>query len=280
MDRAKPHRPVCPLGHPSRQRAVFRQAQFGFGDVRSNRFSVRSRLVLSFGAIALSTILAGAVGVLAFGNGWATIENITRSHLPTLTAAHQLAQQSKAIAATAPTLLFATAQSQRRTASDRIADQMAWLEKLADSLRDAGIGSLGAIEREEDRLLESFRKLDELVEAKISARIEKEEALGELLAIHRALRGALGQRVGDDRAGLERPLENLEVLSAAVANSLRAAANAARPGDLEGIEKEFQRTARQWEETLAAAHGGAGADVLQLSKKMLRFGTGPNSTLR
>lgn len=245
--------------------------------MKNDRSSVRSRLVLSFGALAVFTILASAVGLLAFGNGWATIENITRSRLPALTTAHQLAKQSKAIAATAPILVFARVQSQRRTSSDRIADQIAWLEKLSDSLRDAGVGSLGAIEREKGRLLKSFRKLDELVEQRISARIEKERAVGELLAAHRALREALGPRIGDGRAGSARSYEKVEVLSAAAASSLRAAANAVRPEHLKEIEQEFRQIARRWEKALAEVRGGNRADVLKHAKNMLRLGTRPDN---
>lgn len=245
--------------------------------MRSYRSSVRSRLVLSFGAVAVFTILASAVGLLAFGNGWRTIDDITRSHLPTLNTAHLLAKQSKAIAATAPMLLFATVQAQRITALDRITDQINWLEKLTDSLRKAGVGSLSAIEREKDQLLKSFRKLDELVEAKISARRAKEEAVSRLLAAHRALRTVLGTETDDLREARE-PLGNLATLSTALVNSLLAAANAARPQDLKGIGKEFRQTAEQWKRSLAALP--VRPEVLELSEQMVRFGTRPDNIFR
>ena len=232
---------------------------------------------MGFGAIAVFTILAGVIGIFAFANSWAAIDHITRSRLPTLTIAHQLARQSKAIAATAPTLLVAKVQSQRLTASDRITDQTRWLEELVGKLRQAGVGSLAAIEREEARLLQSFRKLDQLVEAHIAARIGKDRAALELVASYRAFKDAVESRTRDDRAESAASTTPSSALGAAVANSLLAAAHAARPEHLKEIEKEFLRATRQWEATLAAASGEVEPGILETFERIARFGTDPDN---
>ena len=127
-------------------------------------FSVKNRLIVSFGGAALFTVVASALGIFTFVQSRAALYHVTQSRFPIVTTAHQIARQTEALAATATNLLSAKVPTQRDTAANRISDQMNWLGELVVRLRTSGVAALADIERKKGLLLESFRTLNRMVQ--------------------------------------------------------------------------------------------------------------------
>ena len=156
-------------------------------------FSVRNRLIFAFGAGAAITVFACALGIFAFIQSRIALDHITLSRLPMVTTAHQIAQQTEAIAATAPSLLAARAQTQRQTVANQISDQLNWLGELVAHLEGSGVEGLINIERKKDLLFDTFKTLDSLVQTRIATHTQKQKAVRALIVSSRAFQDVIDE---------------------------------------------------------------------------------------
>ncbi len=257
--------------------------------------SVKNRLILSFGGAAAATVLASALGIFAFVQSWAALDHITQSHLPVAATAYQIAQQTEAIAATAPTLLTSRAQTQRLTAANRIADQMNWLGELIARLEGSEVEAVAGIVRKRDQLFATFKSLDKMVQARIAAKIEKQEAIHALTVSFHAFQDATNEAGAEFASGQAAPgiIEHrltpghklhdahiaqiapmARVLGKAIQTNLLAAANAPTPFGLKNLRNEFQVIAKRAEAEISELPGKAAARISKPFQDLKRFGSG------
>ncbi len=250
-------------------------------------FSVRNRLFYGFGGAAVITVLASALGIFAFVQSRAALDHITLSRLPTAATAYQIAQQTEAIAATAPSLLASRAQTQRQTAADRISDQLKWLGDLVAHLKGGGVEGVINIERKKDLLFETFKTLDGLVQVRIAIQTQKQKAVRALTASSRALQDAIDEIAAEltkhQATATATATHNLELthllasvrdFGKAAHNNLLAAANAPTSFNMKNLRKEFQETAKRAESEIGNLPQSLAARVAKSFQELERFGFG------
>jgi len=239
-------------------------------------FSVKNRLIVSFGGAALFTVVASALGIFTFVQSRAALYHVTQSRFPIVTTAHQIARQTEALAATATNLLSAKVPTQRDTAANRISDQMNWLGELVVRLRTSGVAALADIERKKGLLLESFRTLNRMVQVRIEAQNERRRWVRFLGAARRILETTVG-RLRERGMATSAALDTVRDRVAATANLLLAAANAPNPHGLKKYKMEFQILSRRALESIRALPDPAATAVGDSYEKLGRLGFGqPN----
>ncbi|KAF0111066.1 MAG: periplasmic sensor hybrid histidine kinase, partial [Rhodospirillaceae bacterium] len=150
---------------------------------------VRTRLSLGFVAAVAFTVVACVLAIAALHHLRAVLEAVTDHHLPTIIAAYELAQQSKATVASAPNLVVSNTEGQRQTAYYRIRDQFAHSGELLRRLQEGDTpedGVLGQIAGEHVHINATFEKLNEAVEQRIHHHRREETLLREFVEVRRA----------------------------------------------------------------------------------------------
>ncbi len=245
--------------------------------------SVKNRLIVSFGGAAAFTVLASALGIAAFVQSRAALDHITLSRLPMVTTAYQIAQQTEAIAATAPTLLASTAQTQHLSVANRISDQLNWLGELVARLEGSGVEAVANIERKKALLVDTFKTLDILVQSRIAAQIERQNATRALMTSSRAFQDMIDAAPAELSKNSTvdahdflpaHTLAMVRNLSKAVQNSLLAAANAPTPFGLKKSQDEFQAIAKQAETEIANLPKGVATRASKSFQELKLFGSG------
>ena len=160
-----------------------------FTSLDVERLDVRTRLSLGFVAAVACTVVACVLAITALHHLRAVLDAVTDHHLPTIIAAYELAQQSKATVASAPNLVVSGTEGQRQTAHYRIRDQVARSGELVARLREGdapGDGLLGRIAGEQAQINATFEKLNEAVEERIFHHRREETLLREFAHLRRA----------------------------------------------------------------------------------------------
>ncbi len=250
--------------------------------------SVRNRLFFSFGGAAIFTVLASALGIFAFVQSRAALDHITQSRLPLAATAHQIAQQTEAIAATAPSLLSSKVRTQRLTAATRITDQMIYLGELVARLESSGVQAVSEIARKKSLLYENFKKLDKLVQARIEVANEKQATVLKILATSRELHDATVKALTDLGGATPAPkfgstqhiLEMAHDFATATLNNLLAAANTKNPFELQRFATEFQKISQRTETLLGFLPEEIAGRIREPFQTLTRFGIGPRSLFR
>lgn len=151
------------------------------------QLNLSKRLILNFSIAVLFTLLSSAVGIYTFTQNIRALDKITELNIPTLSNAHDLAEQSKALTATAWVMLSAELPSQRETAFDLINDQIRWLDDVTLSPSTYDPIALQTIENEKRNLIESFNTLDQIVNQRIYIRGRIKEHLGTIADIKKTI---------------------------------------------------------------------------------------------
>jgi len=98
------------------------------------RFGISAKLYLAIGGAVALTLAASVVAWISFVELGQHQRRITREHIPSITDSLRLAQQSALIAATAPKLMTAADDAERRRAIDDLGRQHLALSRLIQDL--------------------------------------------------------------------------------------------------------------------------------------------------
>ncbi|WP_142849881.1 PAS domain S-box protein [Telmatospirillum sp. J64-1] len=142
-------------------------------------FGVRTRLMLALAAAGLFTVSASGVAVYSFSSARVALDEVAARHLPAVTTAHYLAQQSRALTSSGPALLAAQDDHERAQAALDVAGQIFMVEELLRSLRRFGTddGVVDALEMQTRELKETWGGLENRVMASFVLNNEVEASL-------------------------------------------------------------------------------------------------------
>ena len=184
------------------------------------RFGIAFRLLAGLAALVLLTAGAGGVALVALYTYQRALDDVARQHLPALTSSATLVQQTQKLVATAPALILAQNQYERRGLMLRISGQKASIDEQLDALRRFGLGadeSL-AITRVQSDLVANLSELDTAVERKIDQDRHIQDLAQELRQLRERVHAVALAHAGDDEAQRLR-----SALSGSVSGSAAAA---------------------------------------------------------
>lgn len=133
------------------------------------QYGIKARLFLSFGAIASGTVIAGLTAGMLFSSTGSILHTVSRHNIPAVVGSLELAAQTNALAAGAPSLLGVRDQAQRedrrkqlRAQQDAVSQQLDKVTALLQGSQDvAEIRAVNAT------LNQKLDKLDEAVGARL-----------------------------------------------------------------------------------------------------------------
>ncbi len=148
----------------------------------SRRFGVRAKLMLAFAGMSGMTIAASVVGLTSFAAVRAPLQRIVESSLPQMELAKQLAGESGAIAAAAPTLDAVASLDARDRVYRAIVERGAQLTGLVDALqrRRPDDPAIGDVRDKAARLMATLQAETEAVGRRLGVRQQREAAAADL----------------------------------------------------------------------------------------------------
>jgi methyl-accepting chemotaxis protein len=109
-------------------------------------FSIRAKLQIAFIIVALLTVIASGVALLAFAGIERSVGALTGRHVPEMTDALQLSAVSAQISAAAARLVSASSPAALRAIQELIDDTTRQQETLVEQLRESNAGTAAFIE--------------------------------------------------------------------------------------------------------------------------------------
>ncbi|MGE5478010.1 MAG: hypothetical protein ACM3Q1_15240, partial [Bacteroidales bacterium] len=103
------------------------------------RFGIRAKLLITVGAVAAMTLLAGALAWASYSEIERLLAQVTRDNLPRVSAALRLSEATARLAAAAPALDGSQTQFQRQNNFIALQQQSERLRGLIEDLDDIGI---------------------------------------------------------------------------------------------------------------------------------------------
>ncbi len=163
------------------------------------RLGLRGRLFAAFGAVALMTVLASAVGFVSYNRLGHTLNAITTVKMPAVDASLRIAKTSAEIAATAPALLAAASKAETVEALQLLADKQRELNQSIEALA-ATPGGGDAAAGLKDNAAAMEKQLQEIAAAvgrRLAAAAQRAQVVAAVEAAQNALTGALTPLLDD-----------------------------------------------------------------------------------
>jgi signal transduction histidine kinase/CheY-like chemotaxis protein len=210
------------------------------------RFGVAKRLFLGLALLMVLALTASITGIVSLARLGDNVNHLAAVELPILDKVTELARQSYAMVALAPSLVNADTQSGRRSQALQIADRSDLFERLLLQLNDAGLKphDLQGMVQLKNELAASVRHLDGLLEQRLATGGQRVGAI-QLLAKARSRLFAFDYDV-------VKPVE------AELTRLLREPASASAEIDAERIDRieklrQMELALRQWKSRLEDA---------------------------
>ncbi len=162
---------------------------------------IGAKLMLAFGAVAMTTIIGGAVGVISYEQVNQGLQEITQRSVPQALLAKDLAQQSASLAAAAPALDAAKYQPTRQEQSALLTEQLTKLRADLQRLSEMGANpeQVNGISSWVEAIESSMKQLDGVVQRRIDFASEKAKTMAEVNKAHTTLTRALEPMVRDSK---------------------------------------------------------------------------------
>ena len=163
------------------------------------RFGIAFRLLAGLASLVLLTAGAGGVALLALRAYQRALDEVAQQHLPALVSSATLVQQTQKLVATAPALIVAESQYQRRGLMVRISSQKASIDEQLEALRRFGLGAdeSAAISRVQADLVDNLSELDTAVERKIDQDRRIQDLAQELRQVRERVQALESSHSGD-----------------------------------------------------------------------------------
>lgn len=178
---------------------------------RLPRFGLAARLYVGIGGAVAFTLVASIVAWLSFVELGEHQQEITGVHLPAIEGSLRLAQQSAAIAATAPKLLNVADEAERSAVLADLAAQESELQRLLDDLANAlgssdghladsaaGAGALPRVRELTQQLEPTLADLGYEVGVRLSLDATMRDRVASAVEAHRRLVESIGPMIDDD----------------------------------------------------------------------------------
>src|SRR5258708_37770125 len=101
-------------------------------------FGIRSKLLLAFGAVAGTTVIATVTGSLLLSRVGGLLDGIATRSIPAVVATFQLSSETQALVANAPNLLSADTQQRRNEQRGMLRDMQAAVARQLDAVASFG----------------------------------------------------------------------------------------------------------------------------------------------
>jgi|HubBroStandDraft_1064217.scaffolds.fasta_scaffold00032_75 signal transduction histidine kinase len=163
------------------------------------RFGIAFRLLAGLTSLVLLTAGAGSIALLALNGYQRALDEVAQQHLPALASSATLVQQTQKLVATAPTLILAESQIERRGLMIRISAQKDSIDQQLEALRRFGLGAeeSAAISRVQADLVENLSDLDAAVEHKIDQDRRMQDLTQELRQLRERIHGIESSHLAD-----------------------------------------------------------------------------------
>lgn len=144
--------------------------------------SVRAKLIASFAAVVLLTVIVGGTGLYAFREIEVIFKDITEDRLPEMDLAQGLASESQAVVSTAPLMLSADTEEQRQEIYSALGKHMEELFFTISNLRDrtGETEQISEIEAAGRELVTAVDSMNQSLGTLIAARTAMDERLAVL----------------------------------------------------------------------------------------------------
>ncbi|WP_051340901.1 methyl-accepting chemotaxis protein [Azospirillum halopraeferens] len=194
----------------------------GEGARARSRFGIGRKLLVSVGAISAIAVLGAGVGWLSFGTVDTALTAVTEESMPSLSAAHGLAEESARIVAMAPSLAAADSQTRRAALQRELMNKQTLLTGLIADAETLGASPaiIAGLRSEADSMFANLTSLDSTVQSRIRAAEGGAGVLGGINDAHRALLGVIEPLVAARTATLESSATRLSEVITTTADRL------------------------------------------------------------
>jgi len=161
--------------------------------------SIKAKLFLAFGGMAMLTGGASAVAWYAFADIEKSVTQITAESVVGMAASLRLAEKSAEITATAPALIASRTEEERVQEHDRLVQRLNELENVTHNLRTRGVAeerfaTLIGIER---KIGTELNTLSAAVKERLRKSAQRESAIAHLSDLHAKIQNVLEPLVDD-----------------------------------------------------------------------------------
>ena len=263
---------------------------------------IKGRLMLSFGLVALTTVLAGGIGILSYGSIQSASLKVTDESVPAMAKAFQMVDQATALRSLASSMAGSTTETSYEAANVQVMSRKKALDETLAEISGSAIpkDKIDAISVLKDDLFTSLHELSSHVSQRHDLAKQRDVAVDDVAGSHRRLIDWLTPQIDD--AGFELVIETegtTESLGSQIeslmtngvsrlqsALTLRAEANLAAGilieaavapdrGSLEATADRFTAAKAAIEEQMTSLSGDAGIEGLQEPvQTLLQLGDG------
>lgn len=265
---------------------------------------IKGRLMLSFGLVALTTVLAGGISILSYDSIESASTKMTGESVLAMSKAFEMVEEATALRSLALTMAGASDRAEYTAVTDQFASHREDIDDVLEAIAETNIPSakINVIDTEKSDLFNALGDLSNRVDERLEAAVRRNDVMAEIAEDHGQLADWLVLQIDD--AGFELVIEtenSTEGLSGQIetlmtdgvdrlqsALTLRAEVNlvagilieaAAAPdqGALAAIEDRFQAARANVDEQLATlGDEGAFAELAELTENLVELGDGPD----
>jgi methyl-accepting chemotaxis protein len=162
---------------------------------------IGAKLMLAFGAVTLTTVIGGAVGVISYEQVKVGLSAITQRSVPQALLAQELAQRSATLAAAAPALDGAKDQAGRDEQYTQLTTQLSSLRGDLDKLTSMGadVERTQGISGWVEAIDSSMVQLNDVTQRRLDLSVQKAELMSNMNAAHASLTRAVAPLVDNGK---------------------------------------------------------------------------------
>lgn len=160
---------------------------------------IKGRLMLSFGLVALTTVLAGGIGIFSYNSIQSTSLKVTRESVPAMTNAFRMVAQATALRTLASTLAGVSDQAEYAAATDQFTAHREEMDQVLKAIAVTSMpeAKIEAIESLKSDLFNALQDLTNRVGQRLDAADRRELAATAITENHRRLTDWLAPQIDD-----------------------------------------------------------------------------------
>ncbi|MBF0304415.1 MAG: response regulator [Alphaproteobacteria bacterium] len=239
------------------------------------RVGVAFRLAAALVAITAFTVTASLVSLYTFGRLREDFDAVGGDALRNLVIASQLARESEAIVANAPTLVSVDNQFARQTVAARIADQVRSLDERIQRLESSRLGEerMALLREHRANLVDNLTSLDHIAEERIVADEGMLTSYGRARGFAAEVRH-LARELAAGENDVARPALEWSIAAQEAVLLLSSAVNAKNPAAIAKLKEECARVLAEAAQSLnqVGKTDGGRLGLLDAEIRTLAFG--------
>jgi len=166
---------------------------------KTSRFGIKIRLFVAFGAVAMTAVVASAVGALSYGRIQESFREVGSDSVPAMNRAFRIAVESASLSAAAPALAAAQSEAERQGQLERLEARTGALQGLIEELSGSA-GSDAAAEQVRglfEQLSTNLQALNRSVATRLAAAEGRQSLVQEIAKAHEEIQ-AVSETLVDD----------------------------------------------------------------------------------